>query len=248
MPRSILYDNTTLAVVEILADGQRVKTRRFLELQSHYLFADRFGRAGKGNDKGKVEGLVGYARRNFLVPIPAVESYAALNAHLAAQCRQRQSDQLRGHEETIGERLVRDQAAFLPLPTAPYDACEIVATRVSSLSLVRYRGNDYSVPTAYGHREVVVKGYVEEVLIHGGADIIARHPRSYDKAGISSLSPATIWPCWNVSSMPWTRQLLWRTGICQRLSKPYDGCWKHGWAKPASANTSRCYACWRGLN
>lgn len=182
VPRSILYDNTTLAVVEILADGQRVKTRRFLELQSHYLFADRFGRPGKGNDKGKVEGLVGYARRNFLVPIPAVESYAALNAHLAAQCRQRQSDQLRGHEETIGERLVRDQAAFLPLPAAPYDACEIVATRVSSLSLVRYRGNDYSVPTAYGHREVVVKGYVEEVLIHGGADIIARHPRSYEKA------------------------------------------------------------------
>ena len=34
------------------------------------LFADRFGRPGKGNDKGKVEGLVGYARRNFMVPIP----------------------------------------------------------------------------------------------------------------------------------------------------------------------------------
>ncbi len=47
---------------------------------------------------------------------------------------------------------------------------------------MRYRGNDYSVPTAYGHREVVVKGYVEEMLIHGGADIIARHPRSYEKA------------------------------------------------------------------
>jgi transposase len=45
--------------VEILADGQRVKTRRFIELPSHYLFADRFGRPGKGNDKGKVEGLVG---------------------------------------------------------------------------------------------------------------------------------------------------------------------------------------------
>jgi transposase len=42
----------------------------FSELQSHYLFADHFGRPGKGNDKGKVEGLVGYARRNFMVPIP----------------------------------------------------------------------------------------------------------------------------------------------------------------------------------
>jgi transposase len=182
VPRSILYDNTTLAVVEILADGQRVKTRRFSELQSHYLFADRFGRPGKGNDKGKVEGLVGYARRNFLVPIPEFESYAALNAYLAERCRQRQSDRLRGHKETIGERLVRDQAVFLALPAKPYDACEIVPTRVNSQALVRYRGNDYSVPTAYGHREVVVKGYVDEVLIHCGAETIARHPRSYEKA------------------------------------------------------------------
>jgi len=182
VPQSILYDNTTLAVVEILADGQRVKTRRFLELQAHYLFADRFGRPGKGNDKGKVEGLVGYARRNFLVPIPEFASYAALNAYLAEQCRKRQSDRLRGHEETIGERLLRDQAAFLPLPAAAYDACEIGATRVSSLSLVRYRSNDYSVPTAYGHREVIVKGYVDEVLIHCGTELIARHPRSYAKA------------------------------------------------------------------
>ena len=182
VPRSILYDNTTLAVAEILPDGQRVKTRRFSELQSHYLFADRFGRPGKGNDKGKVEGLVGYARRNFLVPIPEFESYAALNAYLAEQCRKRQADRLRGHEATIGERLVRDQAAFLPLPAAPYDACEIIATRVSSLSLVRYRDSDYSAPTAYGHREVIVKGYVDEVLIYCGVELIARHPRSYAKA------------------------------------------------------------------
>jgi transposase len=182
VPRSVLYDNTTLAVAEILEDGRRVKTRRFTELQSHYLFADRFGRPGKGNDKGKVEGLVGYARRNYLVPIPEFESYAALNAYLAEQCRKRQGDRLRGHRETIGERLARDQAAFLPLPSAPYDACEIVATRVSSMSLVRYRGNDYSVPTAYGHREVVVKGYVDEVRVHCGAELIARHPRSYEKA------------------------------------------------------------------
>ena len=52
----------------ILGDGKRQRTRTFAELQSHYLFLDRFGRPGKGNDKGKVEGLVGYARRNFLVP------------------------------------------------------------------------------------------------------------------------------------------------------------------------------------
>jgi transposase len=63
VPTSILYDNTKLAVARILGDGTRQKTRAFSELQSHYLFAEKFGRPAKGNDKGKVEGLVGYARQ-----------------------------------------------------------------------------------------------------------------------------------------------------------------------------------------
>jgi transposase len=163
VPQSILYDNTKIAVARILGDGKRQRTRVFTELQSHYLFEDRFGRPGKGNDKGKVEGLVGYARRNFLVPIPVFESFEALNSYLLECCRHRMADCLRGRDGTIGERLERDLAAFqTPLP-APYDACEKVATTVSSLSLVRYRLNDYSVPTIYGHRDVLVRGYVHEV-------------------------------------------------------------------------------------
>ena len=181
VPKSILYDNTKIAVARILGDGKRQRTRVFTELQSHYLFEDRFGRPGKGNDKGKVEGLVGYARRNFLVPIPVFESFEALNAHLLECCRRRMADRLRGHDETIGERLKRDLAALqTPLPV-PYDACEKVSTTVSSLSLVRYRLNDYSVPTTYGYRDVLVRGYVHDVVISCGAEVIARHPRSYER-------------------------------------------------------------------
>ena len=179
--QSVLYDNTKLAVARILGDGRRQRTRVFSELQSHYLFTDRFGRPGKGNDKGKVEGLVGYARRNFLVPVPVFADFEALNAHLLESCRKRLADRLRGHASTIGERLDRDLAAFQrPLP-APYDACEKIPGSVSSLSLVRYRRNDYSVPTAYGHRKVLIRGYVHEVVIACGAEMIARHPRSYER-------------------------------------------------------------------
>lgn len=181
VPRSILYDNTTLAVARILGDGTRQRTRIFNELQSHYLFADRFGRPGKGNDKGKVEGLIGLARRNFMVPIPRLGSFEALNAHLEARCRDRLAARLRGQGETIGERLERDLGAFLSLPPSPYDACDKRPGRVSSLSLVRYKGNDYSVPVAYGHREVLVRGFVHEVVISCGAEIIARHRRSYEQ-------------------------------------------------------------------
>jgi transposase len=180
VPRSILYDNTTLAVARILGDGTRQRTRIFNELQSQYLFADRFGRPGKGNDKGKVEGLVGLARRNFMVPIPRLGSFEALNTQLEARCRDRLAARLRGHGETIGERLERDLGAFLSLPPSPYDACDKRPGRVSSLSLVRYRGNDYSVPVAYGHREVLIRGFVHEVVISCGAETIARHRRSYE--------------------------------------------------------------------
>jgi transposase len=181
VPNSILYDNTRLAVARILGDGTRQRTRVFSELQSHYLFAERFGRPGKGNDKGKVEGLVGWVRRNLLVPLPRAVSFEALNAKLIDGCRERLGARLRGHDETIGERLARDLMAFHELPPAPYDACEKRAGRVSSLSLVRYRGTDYSVPTVYGHREVLIRGYVHDVVISCGAEIIARHVRSYER-------------------------------------------------------------------
>jgi hypothetical protein len=166
-------------VARILGDGTRQRTRSFAELQSHYLFRDRFGRPGKGNDKGKVEGLVGYARRNFLVPVPTAASFAELNARLEQHCLDRLGDRLRGHAESIGERLERDLAALQPRPAVPYEACDRRSARVSSLSLVRYERNDYSVPTAYGHRPVLVRGHVAEVVISCGAEVIARHKRSY---------------------------------------------------------------------
>jgi hypothetical protein len=182
VPASILYDNTTIAVAKILGDGTRRRTLIFSELQSHYLFEDRFGRPGKGNDKGHVEGVIGLGRRNFLVPVPHSESFEALNARLEEQCLKRQDEILRGHAETIGERLMRDLDALLALPAVPYDACEKVSTRATSISMVRYRRNDYSVPVAYAHREVQIRGYVGEVVIGCGTDVIARHRRSYEKA------------------------------------------------------------------
>ena len=182
VPLSMLYDNTTIAVAKICGDGKRERTRAFAELQSHYLFEDKFGRPAKGNDKGHVEGAVGYGRRNYLVPAPRFENFDALNAWLEEQCLRRQDDLVRGHSDTIGERMMRDLDALMALPPTPYDACEKISTRATSISMVRYRNNDYSVPVAYAHHEVQVRGYVHEVVIGCGAEVVARHQRSYDKA------------------------------------------------------------------
>ena len=67
-----------------------------------------------------------------------------------------------------------------PLPAAPFDACNQTGGRVSSQSLVRYDTNDYSVPVAYGHQDVWVRGYVDRVVIGCRSEVIACHPRCYD--------------------------------------------------------------------
>ena len=180
VPRSVLYDNDRCLVAKIQVDGTRKRTQRFSAMLSHYVIDDRYGRPGKGNDKGKVEGLVGYARRNFMVPLPRFATWDAFNAYLEGQCRKRQANVLRGHKISIGERLEADLATMRTLPVAPFDACDLRSGQVTSTSVVRYCSNDYSVPGAYGHREVWIKGFVGRVVIGCAAEVIAEHPRSYD--------------------------------------------------------------------
>jgi transposase len=181
VPLSVLYDNDRCLVAKIQPDGTRVRATLFSGLLSHYLFRDRYGRPGKGNDKGNVEGMVGYARRNHMVPVPHFPDWESFNAYLEEQCRARQGDTLRGHTETIGARLQGDLAEMRPLPAAPFEACAQASGRVSSQSLVRYATNDYSVPVAYGHQDVWVRAYVDQVVIGCRGEVIARHPRCYGR-------------------------------------------------------------------
>ena len=115
------------------------------------------------------------------MPVPSFDSFDALNDRLERRCLQRMDARLRGHTESIGQRMERDLETLLPLPPVPYDACDKQGGRVSSLSLVRYRTNDYSVPVVYGYRDVLVRGYVDRVVISCGSEVIARHPRSYQR-------------------------------------------------------------------
>jgi hypothetical protein len=70
---------------------------------------------------------------------------------------------------------------MMDLPASPFDACDQATGQVNSQSLVRYKTNDYLVPVAYGHRDVWLRGYVDQVVIGCGGDIIARHARCWDR-------------------------------------------------------------------
>ncbi len=74
------------------------------------------------NEKGAVESDVRYGRQNFLVPVPQVRELEELNAELVDRCRADLAGQSRGKVGLRGERLIEDQAAFRPLPAAPFDA------------------------------------------------------------------------------------------------------------------------------
>jgi hypothetical protein len=63
-------------------------------------------------------------------------------------------------------------------------SCDQAGVKVTAQSLVRYKTNDYSVPVAYGHQDVWVRGYVDEVVIGCRGEIIARHPRSWEREDV----------------------------------------------------------------
>lgn len=184
VPRKTDYDNTSIAVSKIVGRGRDL-TREFLRLQSHFLFAHHFCNVRRGNEKGNVEGLVGYSRRNYMVPVPRFASFAELNAHLAERCRADLSRVLRGNTQTKGELLEVDRAAMLGIPGLAFEARRVVKTRANSLSLVRFDRNDYSVPTAFAHHEVTVIGGIEAVRIVADAHLVAEHDRCWDKEQVS---------------------------------------------------------------
>jgi transposase len=180
----ISYDNSRTLVAGIVGPHERKLTDGFLKLQSHYLFREHFCRVRRPNEKGVVEGVVKFARLNFFVPVPQVEDLEALNRQLAEMCREDMKRRLRGKSGTKAELLREDQAAFLPLPPAGFDACRKQPTRANSLSLVRFDDNDYSVPVAYAHHDILVKGYVDRVLLCHREKVVAEHRRSWGKEGV----------------------------------------------------------------
>mgnify|MGYP003338519148 FL=1 len=186
VPRRITYDNTKVAVAQILGGGkERRLTQGFLQLKSHYLFAHHFCHVRRGNEKGVVEGLVKFTRLNFFVPVPQVRDFDELNAFLRERCEADRQRRLRGQTGAKAQLLVEDQAAFLPLPAVPFEACRRVSTTASSLSLVRFDSNDYSVPVRWAHHPIVVKGDWQEVVLCAQGEVVARHRRRWDTEQVS---------------------------------------------------------------
>ena len=181
VPPQALYDNMSTAVKRVFRHGVRDLTEGFLALRSHYLFESRFCNVARANEKGVVEGLIGYVRRNFLVPVPHCRDLQALNACLESACRKRLMQKTAGQDHTVGERLAQEKPQFLSLPATAFEACRLESRQVSSLSLVQFQNNQYSVPIRWAYRKVTLKAFVDRVVICEKDETIACHPRSYGR-------------------------------------------------------------------
>lgn len=186
VPSRISYDNSRIAVAQIVGGTRERKlTTGFLQLQSHYLFAHHFCHVRRANEKGVVEGMVRFIRQNFFVPVPQVSDLEEFDRGLIQRCQEDLQRRLRGKTQTKAQLLEEDRAAFLPMPVAAFEASRKVSTTASSLSLVRFDQNDYSVPVAYGHHPVVVKGFCNEIVVSYLGSEIGRHKRIWEKERVS---------------------------------------------------------------
>lgn len=193
VPRRLTYDNLKVAVQRVLSGRRRQEQREFIAFRSHYLFESRFCTPGRAQEKGHVEGLVGYARRNFLVPLPEVASFEELNALLRERCRASAGRPLRGRGLTVAQAWEQERAHLLPLPRFSWPCCTLRPARASRASLVAFDGNRYSVPVAYAGRNLLLRAFVDRVELTHNGRTIARHRRSYEH-GQDVLDPYHFLP------------------------------------------------------
>jgi transposase len=169
VPAECVYDNPKTAVVRILAGPERQEHTVFASLRAHYLFDSLFCRPGEGHEKGAVENLVGYVRRNALVPVPAFGSWEALNTHLRQWCE--------GERARLEDRWRKERAALRPLPLQPFACALRRLVVVSSTSLVRVDCNRYSVPCRYVGRTLRLALFTDHLQLWDADTCVAEHAR-----------------------------------------------------------------------
>lgn len=180
VPKRVIFDNAKVAVKEGFG-AHAVSQDRYKAFAAHYAFENVYCNPASGNEKGLVEGLVGWSRRNILVPLPHVDSLDELNHLLMKRCHNYLLHTIRGKDAAVGELLAIDRKSLAKLPLYTYDTAKSRVTMVDRYSTVRFDTNNYSVRVEYCGKKVSVKGYGSMVKVYYGGNEIAVHDRSYAK-------------------------------------------------------------------
>lgn len=177
----IRYDNLKLAVRRVLRGHKRLETEAFTRLRSHYLFEAEFCRPGiaGAHEKGGVEGEVGYARRNGLVPVPTVSGWPELMELCRRNALAEGRRILAGHTRTIAEEWADERQLLKPLPPDAFDTRRHVRARVDTKARMPVLRNRYSVPASLMGLELTAAVSMTGVVISHRGGEVARHERVF---------------------------------------------------------------------
>jgi len=181
-PRVLLYDNLKSAVLERSGDAVHFHPR-LLELAAHYHFQPRPVAPARGNEKGRVERTIRYVRDAFF----AGRSYRDLedlNAQALAWCTGQAADRPcpQDRQRSVREVFAEERAHLLGLPENPFPTDELLIVQVGKTPYARFDLNDYSVPHRHVRRTLTVLASEHTVRIVDGSELVATHPRSFDRA------------------------------------------------------------------
>ncbi len=178
---TLRYDNMTSMVKKILRGYQRIETDRIIAFRSHWGYQSEYCNPASGNEKGGVEGELGWYRRNCMVPVPEAKDLAALNEQLLAACVANRSRTISGKSITIGQASDYERPFLSPGAEEGFPLQEVLYPLVvDGKGRVKVKTNWYSAPLSAGLRAAAVIGPLL-VEIRYDNQCVARHPRCYGR-------------------------------------------------------------------
>lgn len=175
----LIYDNLSTAVQKVYRGRKRDLQESYTKFISYYNFDPRFCNPNAGHEKGGVEGMVGYVRRNYMVPVPCAKSLEALNEKLLSDCISYGGHRLAGREQSVSELYEEEKIHLLSLPRMPFSNIEQALLSVDKYATVMIDKNHYSVPTRYARVKAKAIIKHDRVEIFYGSKKIAAHDRLY---------------------------------------------------------------------
>ncbi len=175
----LIFDNLTTAVRKVLQGKARLEQESFTHFRAYHNFEARFCNPGAGHEKGGVEGLVGFARRNFLVPIPEAQSLEEINERLLQQCVAYGRHTISGRDKSVEVLFAEERSCLLKLPDVPFTNIQILSAKADKYATVIVDKNRYSVPTRFAGRALRVICHVDQVEIFSQGQRVANHCRLF---------------------------------------------------------------------
>jgi len=156
IPHKVIFDNAKVAVKEGFGQYAQIQNR-YKAFSAHYAFHPIFCNVASGNEKGLVENLVGFSRRNFLVPVPKIKDLSEINNLLYVKCAEYQEHLIQGREGNVNIRLRQELSYFYSLPKYSFDTSKTAVAKVNEFSTIRFDKNNYSVPATLIGKEATIK-------------------------------------------------------------------------------------------